>query len=382
VSERSGGPKIRVAHLIHSMTYGGIETAVLNWLQSFDKERFEVHLFCMANPGATEAPFVEAASSRGFVVRRIPWSRRKPVLAAARTMARHARDLNIQILHCHNTYAQLVTVVTGWLTGVKTITTIYVWGDFGWKRNALQWADRLSSPFLDVVSVHCERTFAGAVERGFSAGRLRLLPCGFEGAPVDMPAEERARRRRDLGAGPTDIVLIHAARFWPEKAHDVLLQGFRRILDRHPAACLWMAGVGPEQPRIRALSAQLGLSERTRFLGFREDLPELLALADVLVHPSDMEGVSLALCAGMAAGMPIVATRVGGTMEILRHQESALLVEPRRPDQLADAVLRLIDRPEEAKLLGLAARTFIEAEYSLKAATARVEAVYEEMLAR
>jgi glycosyltransferase involved in cell wall biosynthesis len=374
------GRKIRVAHLIHTMLYGGVETAVLNWLRTMDKSRFEVHLFCFANPGGTEMPFVEAASACGFDVERIPWSRRKPILGAARAMARHVRAREIDILHCHNTYAQLVAVAASWLTNVRTITTLYVWGDFGWKRNMLQWADRLSVPFLDRVSAHCERTFAETVRRGFPAGRLCLLTCGFEAKPVEFAPQERARRRRELDARDGDTVLLHVARFWPEKAHDVLLDGFCRILERKPNTRLWLAGVGPEEARIRALSEELGVAANTRFLGFRKDLPELLALADIQVHPSDMEGVPLAVCAGMAAGLPIVATAVGGVVEVLRDDHSALLVAPRSPEQFAGAVLRLIDDPDKGRRLGATARRFVEQKYSLAAATARVEAVYEEML--
>jgi glycosyltransferase involved in cell wall biosynthesis len=374
--------KIRVAHLIHTMAYGGIETAILNWLTMMDKSRFEVHLFCFANPGETEKPFVEAAAAAGFTVNRIPWNRWKPVIRAGRIMAGHIRRLNIQILHCHNTYAQLVAIVAGKLTRAKTVTTVYVWGNFGWKRALLQRIDQISLRFIDQVSAHCEETFRETVKRGVPPDKLKLLICGFAGQPVVLPNTERHARRGGLGVQPEDFVLINVARFWPEKAHDVLLRAFRLILKRRPKAKLWLAGVGPEEGRIRAMCMELELDESIRFLQFRKDLPAILALADLQVHPSDMEGVPLAVCSGMAAGLPIVATAVGGLVEILRHNKSAVLVEPRNPVQLAEAVLELMDDKEKRDSLGLAARAFIEREYSLSAATARVEAVYLEMMGR
>ena len=372
---------IRVAHLIHTMAYGGIETGLLHWVRTMDASRFEVHLFCFANPGGTEAPFIEAAERQGFPVERIPWSRRKPVFRAARLMARHVRALGIDILHCHNTYAQLTALATGRLTGVRTITTLYLWGDFGWKRNVLQWADRLSAPFLDCISVHCERTFADSVERGLAADRLVRLPCGFDGSRAELTAEERRLRRAELGAAEGDTALIYVARFWPEKAHAGLLEGFRRIAERRGGVRLWLAGSGPEEERIRALADRLGLSDRVRFLGYRRDVPELLAAADLQVHPSDLEGVAQAVCEGMLAGLPIVATAVGGLTEVLHDGQTAVLVPPRRPDLLAEAVLLLMDDPVRARALGEAAHRFITQEYSLAASTARVEAVYEGMMA-
>jgi glycosyltransferase involved in cell wall biosynthesis len=367
------------------MACGGIETGLLNWVRTIDPARFEVHLFCFANPGGTEAAFVEAASRCGFPVARIPWNRRKPIIKAARLMAGYVRDRQIDILHCHNTYAQLVAAATGRLTGVRTITTFYLWGDFGWKRNALQYLDRVTSRLIDRLSVHCERTFADSVARGLPAGRLIRLPCGFDLSPVDLPDGERARRRGELGAAAEDVVLIYVARLWPEKAHGVALEGLRQILARISArpgtVRLWLVGSGPEEGPIRSLAADLRLAGNVQLLGYRTDVPELLALSDIQVHPSDLEGVSQAVCEGMAAGLPIVATDVGGLTEVLRDGESALLIPPRCPARMAEAVTRLIDDPELSRNLGQSARRFITSEYSLAASTARVETAYEEMLA-
>ena len=83
-------------------------------------------------------------------------------------------------------------------------------------------------------------------------------------------------------------VLVNVSRFWPEKAHDLLLEAFRRVRLVRNDVILWLPGVGPEEQNIRALCTQLGLDQWVRFLGFRSDLPELLALSDIQVHPSDM----------------------------------------------------------------------------------------------
>jgi L-malate glycosyltransferase len=375
-----------VAHLIHTMACGGIETGLLNWARAISRDRFETHLFCFENPGGTEQHFLDAAARCGFHVWRIPWSRRKPVLKAAREMARHVRALQIDILHCHNTYAQLVAAATARLTGVRTITTFYLWGDFGWKRNALQYVDRISARFIDCLSVHCERTFTDSVERGLPASRLVRLPCGFDFAPVVMPESERARRRADLGTSAEDVALIYVARLWPEKTHWVALEGLRRILARFPGRSgtvrLWIAGEGPERSRIQSLVASLGLEEHVRLLGHRADILDVLTLADIQIHPSDLEGVSQSVCEGMASGLPVIASEVGGLTEVLRHGDTGLLIPPRRPDCLEEAVLQLIADPALARKLGESGRARIKSDYSLAASTARLETAYLEMLAR
>jgi glycosyltransferase involved in cell wall biosynthesis len=143
-----------------------------------------------------------------------------------------------------------------------------------------------------------------------------------------------------------------------------------------------MPGVGPELARMQALAGELGVSDRVSFLGFRTDLPELLALADIQVHTSDEEGVPLAILSGMAAGKPIVATRVGGIEEVIEHGRSGLLIPPRDPHVLADTVADLIADPARQRALGANARRFVVDEYSLRAATARVERLYAEVVGR
>lgn len=385
-AEVGGGPdrpRIRVGQLIHTMAYGGIETALLNWIRTTDRRRFDVTLICFDNPGATQAPFVEAAAREGLNVELVGWNRRKPIFRAARELAAIARRHQLDVIHSHNTYANLVNLAAARLSRHRTVNTLYVWSEgLGFVRSALQWADRLTMPLFDQVTAHCQETFEATIRRGMQPERLRLLVCGFEANVAHLSAEERVRRRAELGASPEDLVLINVARFWPEKAHDVLLDGFAKVLERVPRARLWITGVGPEEAKIRRHCTALGLDSHVSFLGFRTDLAELLAQADIQVHPSDVEGVPLAICAGLAAGLPIVATRVGGLPEVIRNGVSGILIPPRNPGAFAEAVIRLAGDEKERRRLGTAAQRFIDEEYSLQAATRRVERVYEEVLSR
>jgi len=140
--------------------------------------------------------------------------------------------------------------------------------------------------------------------------------------------------------------------------------------------------VGPEESNVRALATRLGLDDHVSFLGFRTDLPELLAAADIQVHSSDEEGVPLAILAGMAAGLPIVSTDVGGIAEVLRHERSGVLVPRRDPRRLAAALDDLVGDHLRRRVLGANAQRFLRDEYSLEASTARVEALYREVLTR
>jgi glycosyltransferase involved in cell wall biosynthesis len=364
------------------MAHGGVETALIKWFRTFDPGKVDARLLCFANPNGTEAPFVEAAARAGLEVQRVPWSRSKPVFRAARATREWLERWDVDLLHCHNTYANLVGLAAARNTRVQTLTTVYVWSGYGVKRRMLQWIDRRLLPQFDQVTAHCEAARQDTVARGIPADRIRLLTCGFDEPVAQLTPEQRRIGRERMGVGPGDTVLIKVARFWPEKRHDVLLRAFRQLLDREPGVRLWIPGVGPMEAQVKALAASLGVLDRCDFLGFRTDLPELLALSDIQVHASDEEGVALAILAGMAAARPIVSTKVGGLAEVIRDGHSGVLVPAGRPELLASAVFDLIhDRPRQ-EALGRTARRFVEADYSLAAATSRVEGLYAEMVVR
>lgn len=366
-------------HLIHTVAYGGVETAVMNWLRKLDSARFESHLVCFANPGGTEQPFVDAARQGGFRVDTIPWSRGKPILKAALRLARLMRQYRVEVLHTHNTYADLVGLIAARMVPARTITTLYVWGDFHWRRNLLQKFNRWLLPHFDLVSAHCEETYRKTLASGLSPEKLRLLICGYEANRVNYTPEQRRLRRREMGIRDGEIVLANIARLYPEKAQDSLLRIFPAVLQRHPQARLWIAGIGPLDRELRSLCTRLGLDSTVRFLGFVQDLPELLALVDIQLSTSVAEGVPLAICAGMAAGLPIVATDVGGLAEILDHGRAGRLVPCGQETAFLNALSELIDDSAERARLGRAARKFIENDYSLETAVRRLERTYMEV---
>jgi glycosyltransferase involved in cell wall biosynthesis len=383
VAEQSAAPRICVGHLIHSVAHGGPDTIVLNWIRGLDRRRFQPFLVCFADADTgREREFVDSARAAGLEVHLIGWNRRKPFLRAARELAEFVRRNRIEVLHCYNTYADITGVLVKWMTGVRIITTIWVWGHPGWKRRILQLAERMFLPFFDVVSAQSEDARRATVQPGVPLERIELLICGYSERLIELPDDERRARRREYGAEPDDVVLINLARFWPEKAHEVLLEAFRRIRRTCPQAILWLVGGGPDLAKMENLARALGVAERTRFFGFRRDLPELLALADIQVHPSHTEGLPLAVCAGMAAGKPIVATRVGGVPEVIHHGRTGILVPPGDPEAVARAVSTLIEDANQRNRLGREALRFIREEYSLEVAVERLERIYQRMAAR
>ena len=373
--------RISVLHLVHTMAYGGIETNVINWLTRLDRSRFEPHIVCFANPGETEDPFVRAAEQKGLAVAKIPWSRFKPFRRASAELARLIRERRASILHTHTPYADFVGFLAARRVPVTTVTTVYVWDELGWKRRALQAADRCIIRTFDLVTAHCEKTFQQTLSMGIPRDRLRTLICGFETNAAPISADERQRRRRAAGIEDDEVILLNVARLWPEKAHDLLLRCFKRVVQKYANVRLWIAGVGPSETQLKAYARELGLADTVKFVGFVDDLNSLLALVDIQVDPAKTAGVSLAVCHGLAMGVPVVAADVGSLSEVIKHAHTGFLVPRDRESGYVDAISLLSEDPGLRRRIGSAAKRFIENEYSLKSAVRRVEETYTDLLA-
>ncbi|HKO27572.1 MAG TPA: glycosyltransferase family 4 protein, partial [Solirubrobacteraceae bacterium] len=211
-------------------------------------------------------------------------------------------------------------------------------------------------------------------ELGWPPGRVKVVANGVDSRRYAEGADPDLRRSLTGGCGRRLVVTV--ARLAEQKGLRHLVEAMRLL----PDVTLAMVGDGPDRHALETLASGLGVADRIRFLGNRDDVPRLLSAADVFVLPSLWEGLPLALIEAMAARAPIVATSIPGVDEVVADRETALLVPPGDAAALAHAVRRLLDDPTAAARLGHAASLRQAAEFSLDGMVARVEAVYESVL--
>ena len=203
-----------------------------------------------------------------------------------------------------------------------------------------------------------------SVDEGIAAARLVTVRNGIDLArfAYNGPAPH----------GPAVIV----ARLAPEKDHATLLRALAIAAAAEPDFRLEIAGDGPCRADLHALAASLGVTRSVRFLGRVDDIPALLERAGLLVLSSRLEGISLTLLEAMARGLPVVATRVGGNVEVVADGETGLLVPAASPPELAAAMLLLWRDPEWSRCLGMAGRARAEEQFDIRKTVATYEAFY------
>jgi glycosyltransferase involved in cell wall biosynthesis len=238
-------------------------------------------------------------------------------------------------------------------------------------RATMGWADRVVFNTASVIS-------SSQKNEGVSVGQVCLIPNGVE-IPAAPP---QPASRGDLGIHAGCRLVLTVGRLQEEKRFDTLLAALAQLPKAAGEPHLLIAGAGRLHQSLNELAAQLGLAQRVHFLGKRQDIAALLALADVFVLPSAWEGMPNAVMEAMAAGCPIVATRVHGILELLPDSSYAWLVEPGRPHDLAEALAQALLDPAEAQKRATRALERAKGFFSVERMVERYEALFQQLATR
>lgn len=210
------------------------------------------------------------------------------------------------------------------------------------------------------------------------AERVVVIENGIESLEIDaFSSEEKKSLRAELGMRGKATLLLTVGRLSVSKGHTVLLKAIAQIAPQIPNALFAFAGEGALRAQLQEEAARLGIAQRVRFLGVREDVPQLLLAADIFVQPSLWEGLSLAMLEALLSGTPVLATRVEGVVDVIEEGRTGLLVPPGDVDALAAAILRLAQDADLRKRLGRAGRAHAQTQYSVERMCQQYEALIQ-----
>ena len=365
----------------HLSTTGGAERLALDIATRLSPSRFRSTLCAsrfIDDQAHTDVELEALERMRKAGVAFLPLSRQKRgAILPWRHLASYIRRERVDVIHAHMFGSNLWGTIIGRLTRVPiVIAHEHTWSFEGEPLRRLldrELIARWSDAFIAVSRT--DRRKMVEIER-IPPERIRFIPNGIAGR-TPTPGHD-LRAELGIGSGPL-VGAVGALR--AQKAYDVLICAAAHLRKAHPDLHMLIAGEGPERPRLQALVRELGLNDVIVMPGRRLDVPEMLAELDVAVCASHFEGSPLAVMEYMEAGLPIVATKVGGIPDLIEDGVHGLLVEPGEPDGLAAAIHDLLNDRIRASALGARARERRRREFDLDVMVGNVEALYGELLA-
>jgi glycosyltransferase involved in cell wall biosynthesis len=199
---------------------------------------------------------------------------------------------------------------------------------------------------------------------------------------LEVDSQGRHGVKSEFGIPDHHQLVVHVANFTPKKRHEDLVRAARLVVDQEPQVSFLLVGQGPLEPEVRAQIEDLNLKNNVVFAGFRTDAPRIIAAADVFVLPSQFEGLPIALLEAMALGRPVIASRVGGVPEVILDGVDGLLIDPLRPDQLAEKILTVIHCEDLRDKLANNAVVKVREHFGVKRMVNSTEALYTSLLAQ
>jgi glycosyltransferase involved in cell wall biosynthesis len=383
------GPPVRVLRVIARLNVGGPAHHVTLLSAGLDPERYET-LLLAGTTGAGEGSFDGLAEARGVLLRRVPGlgPALRPVddLRALLALMRHVHRFRPDIVHTHTAKAGLLGRLAARITpGRRPSVVLHTYhghvlrGYFSPRVTAVY---RLLEQLLSRITTRLIGVSEATVDELVCLGvaprsKFVTVPIGLDLAPY-LAVEPDARWRTEFGMAPGALVLTFVGRLVPIKRVDLLIDAVAQARATGVDVQLVIAGDGPLRPTLEARAAPLGSA--VRFLGFRGDLPAIAAGSDVAILTSDSEGTPVALIEAAAAGLPAIATDVGGVRDIVDDGVTGWLVQPGSVAALSAAIVRAVDRRDALSSMGVAARDHVRERFAADRLLADIDALYGELL--
>ena len=369
-------PPIRVALCITDLDVGGAERCLQNLAVGLDRERFDPVVYCLGpRPENREASCVEPIESAGIPVHCLgaskPWHFPRTVRRLTRLLASQSPQILQSFLFHANFTGRLAARRAGVphiLSGIRVAERHSRWHLL---------LDRLTQGMVERhVCVSTAVSEFSASEAGLARDRLAVISNGID---CDSVAATKPINLVDLGLPPGRHAITFVGRLEPQKGLPWLLETAVEWLPKVPGHDLLLVGAGPQESSLRDQIRQLGISDRVHLAGWRADVLEILSASDMLVLPSVWEGMPNVVLQAMALGLPVLATSVEGTRELLGDLSGPQTAPYGETQVFSEKIVAVLSKPSEATRLGTANQARARQKFSLDEMVHAYEDLWERL---
>lgn len=378
--------KVKVLH-IHTLPVisgSGINTFLS--MSGLDLSRYEPELACA--PGGRLIDLVE---SSGFKARRIknfrrPLSPIRDIMAVFELIFLLKKE-KYDIVHTHNSKAGFIGRLAAKLAGVPVVVhtvhgfAFHAYEGF-WRRKTFIFLERLAARWCDgMIAISAALVDWAKREKIACRGEIVKIYSGIE-TDKFFSLSENKTKRAGLGIKDEDLVLGEVAKLWDGKGQEIILRILPGLLREIPSLKVVFVGEGELESGLKKLAGELKVEDNVIFTGFRSDIAELTSIFDIACLPSLWEGMGRSVLEAMACGKPVVASRVGGIVDLVEDGVTGFLVPPADAKALAGAIIKLLKDKQLREKMGQEARRIIDEKFSARTMARRIQDVYEELLKR
>lgn len=371
--------KIKVLECIRQGQIGGGESHLLSLVENLDRTKFEPVVLSFTDGPMVdrlqkmEVPTHIISSTKAFDFN--VWKKVKEFLLKEK----------IELIHAHGSRANSNLNVVARKLSIPLIYSIHGWSFHNdqpfWKKKLRilgeQWLTKNSNVNISVSASN--RDSGKKYMPGFKS---EVVNNGIDENKFD-PLKYDQSLRTEFGYSDAEVVVLFVARFTNHKQPLTLIKAFAKALPQLPQLKLLMVGEGDQKETALQLAGELNIQDKIKFLPFRQDVPNLLAAADIFVLPSLWEGLPIGLLEAMSMGKAVIASKVDGTIEIVKDEENGLLIAVKNLEtELATALVKLGKDETLRKKFGIAARETVKNSFNAGKMTRQIEAIYETLAAK
>lgn len=374
---------IKVLKFLTKFAVGGTERQFVNVTKGLDRSRFDVRVGCLSREGE----FLKDINALNVPVSeyKINSLYSPQMLRGQWRLARDLRKDGVRLLHAYGFYPNVFSVPAARIAGCISIASVRDTGVFSSKVRLKTLSQKTACRWAHRVIANSSAVRDWLLNLGIAEDHIQIIPNGIH-VPNKVTQPQEFPIRREFGINPRSPLVAVVCRLIAGKGVEYFLRAAAGVADRFPQARFLVVGGSDFDLKYRQtleeLAATLDVNGRVIFTGERHDVTALLREIDLFVLPSLSEGSSNALLEAMAAGIPVVATNVGGNPEIVQDGRTGVLVPARDPVALSQAIIRVLECPELARQLGRAGYERAAKHFSIESAVRCTEDLYTSLLDR
>jgi len=365
--------RVKVLQLISSGGYYGAENMLLNLCASQEQSGCQNSLLIFYNVHVPNVEFYERARRRGLSVRMVHCKGRAD-WRAVRQIEEYIQEDAVDLVHTHGYKADLYGYLAAWRCHKPVVATCHNWVGGTAALGIYNHLDRMVLKKFNALAAVSDAVAHRLLAFGVPAEKIKTIANG-----IDVAAFERAQSLPLLKAEGSMVVGV-VARLDLQKGFEYLLRAARTLCKTFQGLQIVIAGEGPDRDKIEDMIQQYGLQSNVVLAGQQSNMPSVYAAMDIFVLPSLNEGLPMTVLEAMAASKPVIATRVGAIGSVIQDGKNGLLVAPKDPEGLQNAIAGLLSDPERRRRLGGQAHAWVSQNYTSEAMALKYRDMYEEVL--